>query len=273
MNIALSLCFVALISASLAGCGGGGDGSPAPGAAAECFNPALYGAGPTTTYQLDYQEKDNSNFRYSRIVTAAANAQGGGLVTERRDLWSSPVNPDGPPTGTAFLTTLYGIDGRDVLTTVEEAGGPIVTTLNGVVRTYQTSTRTVYDPAKRDPRYNLAQGESHVITARHTDTSTHNVTRDGAGDTTRSGVVSESSTVTYVGQETITVPAGTYQACRFEVTIPILTGTVIYYPPESFTTVWIAKGKGVMLRGDRKDAVSFSTTVLTGTSRLNGAPI
>ena len=251
---------------------GSGDSTPAPRSAAECFNPALYGAGPTTTYQLDYQQL-GSNFRFSRIVTAAANGQVGGLVTERRNEWINPVNPDGPPTGTASLTTLYGIDGRDVLTTLEEANRPIVTTLNGVVRTYQTSTRTVYDPARRDPRYNLAQDESYLITARHTDTSTENITTGGAGDTITSGLVSETSTVTYVGQETITVPAGTYQACRFEVTLPILTGTVIYYPPETFTTVWIAKDKGVMLKGDRKDAISFTSTVLTGTSRLNGAPI
>lgn len=274
MKTSVLFCLVAVVSATgLAGCGGGGDGTPAPGSAAECFNPALYGTGPTTTYQLDYQEKDNSNFRYRGIGTAAANGQGGGRVTEQRDRWSNPVNPDGPPTGTSFLTTLYGIDGRDVLTTVEESGGSIVTTLNGVVRTFESRVRTLYDPSKRDPRYHLAPGESYMITALHTDTLTENITLNGAGDTTRSGVVSESSTVTYVGQEAITVPAGTYQACRFEVTIPILTGTVIYFPLESFTTVWIAKGKGVMVRGDRKDAISFSTTVLMGTSRLNGAPI
>ena len=74
-------------------------------------------------------------------------------------------------------------------------------------------------------------------------------------------------TVTYVGVQEITVPAGTYRACRFEITgISRFEGQEF----ESSLTIWNAEGSGVLLR-DADASGDFSTSLVEGT--LNGTAL
>ena len=69
------------------------------------------------------------------------------------------------------------------------------------------------------------------------------------------------STVTFVGFETITVPAGTFtDACKFEQRV--VTGST------RVTTHWLAKGSGVVLRIESGDTTQ---RLVSGT--LNGVAI
>ena len=83
------------------------------------------------------------------------------------------------------------VEGREYLkvegNVVVTYGYVALTTQNG-----QTSTESQrYDPPQRDLKYTLMPNETAANTA--------------------------STTLRYLGQESVTVPAGTYMACRFEV--------------------------------------------------------
>jgi hypothetical protein len=71
------------------------------------------------------------------------------------------------------------------------------------------------------------------------------------------------TTVTYVGQESITIPAGTFTACKFSVTTS--SGT---------NTEWVGKGNGAPLQSTSKASDGTAIVLsLTAASRLNGAPL
>jgi hypothetical protein len=112
-------------------------------------------------------------------------------------------------------------------------------------------TKQVFTPAARDKRFTLNPGETTVYSQTYTTT----ITPPGTTETTTAN-----PTVTYEGQESVTVPAGTYTACKFSQTFS-----------GSTTTTWIIKGSGVMAKST--DASSNVTLQLQGTSRLNGSPI
>lgn len=93
---------------------------------------------------------------------------------------------------------------------------------------FTTLFRTVFTPPWVDSQHALALGET--VTESWTGTST----TQG-----RTGPLSGSRTIRFVSRETITVPAGTFAACRFEQSQPS-TPTVM--------TTWIARGWGVPIR-------------------------
>jgi hypothetical protein len=68
---------------------------------------------------------------------------------------------------------------------------------------------------------------------------------------------------TYLGQETVTVPAGTFVACKFHVDNGISSGS---------WTNWVAKGNGVLVRAEGMDGSMQRSHVLTG-GELNGQPL
>lgn len=88
-----------------------------------------------------------------------------------------------------------------------------VAALYGVTSTAQTFGQTVkttntYQPPYVDSKANLQVGETGSYT------QLGNVVTTGAG----SGPLNVVTTVTFVGKETVTVPAGTFSACRYDST-------------------------------------------------------
>jgi hypothetical protein len=121
-----------------------------------------------------------------------------------------------------------------------------------------TNTTVTYNPAVTDRRFTLALGGSNTSTTTQTTTS---VTNFGSAPATTS---TESTTVTYVTQETITIPAGTFVACRFTV-VTSSGGT---------NEEWFGKGNGAPLQLTSKASDGTSILLsLTAASRLNGAPL
>lgn len=102
-----------------------------------------------------------------------------------------------------------------------------------------TTLTTNYTPLWADRIYALAQGES--LTASRTSATLRVITYSNglpATTNTYGGTVSE--VVTYAGRETITVPAGTYQTCRYE--------RFDAAKPGSVSTEWVIVGKGLMVK-------------------------
>jgi len=69
-------------------------------------------------------------------------------------------------------------------------------------------------------------------------------------------------TTTHRGVETIEVPAGTFQVCRFETENEVVVGD---YEVEGFETIWLGVNSGVMIQEDAGDPL---TVLVSGT--ING---
>lgn len=138
-----------------------------------------------------------------------------------------------------------------------EFGGTVTASATVAGITITTNTTVTYSPAVADRRFTLAVGGSNTST---TTQSTTSVTNFGSTPATTS---SETTTVTYVGQENITIPAGTFAACRF--TVVTNSGT---------NEEWFGKGNGAPLQFTSKASDGTSILMsLTAASRLNGAPL
>lgn len=138
-----------------------------------------------------------------------------------------------------------------------EYGGTIATSASVAGITISTNTTVTYNPAIVDRRFTLAAGASSTYSTTTTTTSTTNFGSTPAVNST------ETTTVTYVGQESITIPAGTFTACKFTVTTP--GGTA---------TEWFGKGNGAPLQFTSRTSDGAAIVVsMTAATRINGAPL
>lgn len=167
------------------------------------------------------------------------------------------------------LVTFNGYQARETVSTTTSSmqGGftitaKVYTARNGdVVTQYGMTTeasamapamRTVYTPPYEDRMAVLALGESHTATQNTTYTYLVNGTENSSS-------YSSSYTATYLGVEPVTVAAGTYEACKFEVT----SG-----PTSPATTNWYVRGKGFHVKSVTGNQVMEATSV-----KLNDQPI
>ena len=133
----------------------------------------------------------------------------------------------------------------------------------GVYMGQNVSTKIVNSPAEVDKRFTLNAGGSFVSTVTYTVTTT--IQNSPVPIPPQSSTTT--STVTYLGQETVTVPAGTFTACKFQ--------EVFTTAPNSPTFQWISVGSGVPVKYSELDAETLTITSyeLLNTSRVNGAVI
>ena len=232
--IALSFPVSLLAAASLTACGGGGDSSPAsptanaapapapaPAAAAAPAPAAAAAPAPAPTALSSSGCFEDFLLAVGNVVVTDYEAQGpltGGTHTETK-LTSLNSTFNGTPglfetsvvtTGTnfsngiAFDTNISGKSyGKRVSPgVVASYGGTATTVLFG--QSY-TSNLT-YTPPYVNGTANLLVGETATYSY------TGNLTSSGPG----SGPITGSTTVKFVGRETITVPAGPFNACRYE---------------------------------------------------------
>lgn len=230
--------------------GPGGGATPGTGAAADCLNGSLYDA--TATVSLEYTiigplsgtSKSDYTITPSAIFEGQASSKAQGTVTTTY-------------TGQAPIVTnvqnFFQMDGL----AVNDLGNITETSSLGSVYT----TRTVNDPAYRDLKFTLAAGASDEQTIGRVTTVSGGIVPETTVRTT------ETRRVTYAGRETVTVPAGTFETCRFDFTVAIGT--------ESDTaTDWVAVGKGLSVKSVARDTDTATETTLELTSgRINGAPI
>jgi hypothetical protein len=137
--------------------------------------------------------------------------------------------------------------------------GNVRTTRGAVGNQLSTAvSTTIWSPPWADRQYALAEGQSLVATQSGSTSTTTTVT--GSPPTTSSSTNSTNQTVKLAGHETLTVPAGTYNTCKFEITRDGVAGT---------TTQWVIAGKGLMVKsvaisGDTTQTVEASSVTLNG---------
>jgi hypothetical protein len=118
----------------------------------------------------------------------------------------------------------------------------------------ETVVVQAYEPALRDERFALRPGEQVTTTAKG------QITYSPATAGT-SGPIDRRWTMTYVGQEQVTVPAGTFTACRFDRD----------EGGGSLTTEWFAKGSGVRVKRREQASATIGEDLRRGL--LNGVPL
>jgi hypothetical protein len=231
------------------GNGGGGGGGSATGAASDCFNPVLAQVG--TTYLWD-----------ARIVGAATGTTAfDARVTQTTTFEGTPGLSETEATVTQSVQS--GANTFDCMSTVLDYAQVSGTTLTqyGQITTVTSpqasTTRSVWSPPRADTRAALAAGASVDVAWTTTDTSPP---ATGTPQTT-----ARTNRITYRGQESVTVPAGTFVACRFE---------IVETPGNSARIEWIQVGTGAPLKTTASPGTSGEVSIeLLGTSRLNGNPL
>jgi hypothetical protein len=118
----------------------------------------------------------------------------------------------------------------------------------------QSTSRSVNIPPQRDARYTLDVGQS--LTHTYSVTTTINT----AGQPQQTVNATNTYTVRYLGRETVTVPAGTFEACKFELDNGILTS-------------WEAVGKGITVKSLAVDTGGGTTTLTLTSGTRNGEAI
>lgn len=199
----------------------------------------------TGTMQIDTLVGGLTTFgtQQARLTTVATTgsgttADGSATINNSMKLYSSPTAATG-------AITQYGQE----FVTIAQSMGFTITTTN----------RTVWNPPYADPQYTLALGASATSTLSGVLTSTMSGI-PGLPSTPTTTTISQTSTSKYVGREMITVPAGTFETCHFEVTTPA----------GSTSTVgnWVIAGKGIPVRTIATDQTTNATSIT-----VNGAAL
>lgn len=276
-NTRLPLLSALFAAVALSACGGGSDTtatpspspapspapapspspSPAPapsaGSAGDCFN--LVYATEGTTWKLDYQisgAATGSSSSESVVKPRTSFAGTNNLIEIAQTIttsYSAPPTLAAAGTVTATNSIFEDVDGTDFIfygsrQTATAAGATITTT-------------NVISPPVRDRQYSLGLNESFTVT-QNTTTSI-----SGLGVPVPDQNTAITYTITYRGQESITVPAGTFNTCKFERSDA--NGT---------STNWIAKTSGTPVRSLSADGNGVQTVLeLLASSRVNGAPV
>ena len=225
------------------GGGGGGGGTGGSGPASACLNPAAY-TSPSNVH-LDYGVSGAfTGSSVSDTVSALNVIFEGQTATEFRSTQTTSYT--GQPTILSSSSSYAKLENLDVVT--YGSTSDITTPLTGTVK-------SVFSPPSRDKRYSLGVGESATQTYNITSTSTF------TGLPTITQTTLQTETVKYLGHETVTVPAGTFDTCKFE-------------QGNGSSTVWIAAGSAAGVAA-KSSSTSQGTTVIlelrSGT--INGTAI
>ncbi len=225
--------------------------TPGAGGASACFNPELLQQG--TQSALSYRATDGDsgevlNFTDERMVTGPTSFNG--QQTIRTDGTTDSSSSAGNySTQTETFSSMEAAAMR-----FRSYGVNTSTTVSG----FTVTTRSTIEPAMLS-RYDLAAGQSHSQSY----TVTTVTDTGGFGSTTT--VVNTDETTTYVGRETVTVPVGSFDTCRFDSSY---SRTVDGSTATETASNWFEVGSGVLIRnmaeGDR--------TEFTG-GTLNGTPV
>jgi hypothetical protein len=213
----------------------------------------LFEAG--TSYRLNYDDKDAlmgvSQSVISGKVRSPVVFDGVGIVTAASEVTAS---------NWLGQQTYYTREGHDVL----RHGFFFPRSSTG-----RADVTYVYSPPAREQRFSL-QGvgskTTTVYTVRPMYANFPAAESDywqGLNNYYKDHTETSEVTTTYLGQETVTVPAGTFVACKFHVDNGISRGS---------WTDWVAKGKGVLVRAEGMDGSMQRSHVLTG-GELNGQPL
>jgi hypothetical protein len=233
------------------GGGGGGNG---------CYDLALFDT-QGTHLEITYQ--------YSGSVTGTQNVDTlvGGIATfqgqsaRETTLVTSGTNfaggfqVDGTFTGKNYANRTGAAEVTQYGTILSGSG-----VSSGITATL--SSTSVFSPAFVDQQYSLGVGQT--FNATQTIVTTGSVSALGFSQPLNSNTT-QSYAVTYVGQEAVTVPAGTYNTCKLQTTTTAAGATTTQ-------TSWVIVGKGIPVK-TTTTAAGVTQTIQASSVKLNGSSL
>lgn len=235
--------------------GGTASGGTTSGSLNDCIDATAAGlpTGFTTRNVYDYQGIITGEQTVETVVNGAAAFEG-----QNATLTTATTTGTNQTQGVTVSTTTVNKVYQQALGggRIKTLGALIDATIGGAVvagistPSTTVSSKVVYDPAEENTEFTLAVGQSV--------TKTTTVRTTTAGNTITS---TGSTTHTFEARESITVPAGTYNTCRYRIT-----------SGGDATTTWYIVGKGIMARSQATTSAGTQTIQLkSGT--FNGAPL
>jgi hypothetical protein len=199
------------------------------------------------------------NYAYSGTLTGnelVDTTVGGLTVFENSQARATTVVTTGSHGGVGVntTTTYYGSRSGDTFVQFgfTSVGGGSAGGFN-----FTSNIRAAYSPPFVDKQYSLAVGGS--VSATQTGSLSTDISFPGAPlpipDTVTEDVIHNAITTTYVGQESVSVPAGTYNACKYQVTTN-----------GDSATNWVIAGKGILVKTTTTAGLTVQATSVT----LNG---
>lgn len=250
----------------LAACGGGGDGggvavapappAPPPAAAAlSCFNLALFEtAGTSLRTVIDLSGASTGS--QTIVATVGNPTTFNGTATRETVITATGTGAAGDVQLTSDIETrVYRLATSNGTVTEHGATSRAAITVSG--NTGTSTGRTTSSVPFVDGRFTLSAGQTQLQTGSFTTATTTN----GA---TSSQTTLISRNVRFVGIESVTVPAGTFNACRFE--------EAPTNAPSETTTSWVAVGNGATLRSVAVSSTGTQTSVARSI-QLNGVSL
>ena len=227
------------------------------GSAAECFNPDFLAPGAVNIRKRRRTfagTGDEQTIDTQRTVMGTATFNGETLI----ELDGRVETTAGGTTQSATTTEYLELDTNTPQYRLHGTRGM------GAAEGVMTNVTQTFDPPRSD-RFDLDPGESY--------TETYDIVAETDIDTGIDSPITTTTTTqiektrTYFGQETITVPAGTFDACKFrdDDTVTLPTGAI----EQTSTKRWFDVDTGLVLRTELE---GISTTVLLSGSQ-NGQPL
>ena len=223
---------------------------PAPAAVANaCFNPALFTLG--TQWSLEYNVREGSD-TVGQTSTLDLEVTSN---TATFDKYGPALEVRLVPGGVTEAAT-YSYFAPDLSAGLVSYGSRFAFNSDGLSLNYVS----VVDPPAVNRQFLLKPGESESVNERRLDTI-YNPDGTVFSGTEISG---DTRVTTFIGYETVTVPAGTFKnACKYEVLDR--TGTAV---------IWItSSGSGIEVRSDVTDAEGLVTLNVLTRGTLNGVAV
>lgn len=237
------------------GCGGGG--TPPTGPLNECAHPS------TDTLPTGFRSR--LIYQYSGTLsgeqTIDSVIDGPGYSFEGKSLVRISNSTSGTNTvqGISLTTTTEIKSYHEITNGVARTVGSLIdvsSTTMGVTLP-GSSSKVVFQPPRDNWEFRLTQQQTATVS------STTLTTQISPPGQTLTNTLAE--TVTFETKETVTVPAGTFQACRYRTAGDSAT---------SYTLTWYILGKGVPAKIQSfSNGLSTDTQVLQAGSTFGGAPL
>ncbi|NRF67425.1 hypothetical protein HLB44_10555 [Aquincola sp. S2] len=215
------------------------DPNPSPGPNNGCVDLALNETtGTRTLVDYRYTGALNGTATTDTLVVGPKTFEGNSAI-------ETVVKTTGTLGGNAQNTEIHEFRNRTGDAQVTHYGSQQSTSNTVVgVSTTTTDIKTIATPPWTTSYYGLAAGASQTTTATDVTTTTTTTTFTIPGVppmvNTSSATTTTTTTTKFVGRESVTVPAGTYSACKYESTIAGESGYT--------ATSWYIDGKGIMVK-------------------------
>ena len=227
------------------------DPDPGTGGAGDCFNTELFQVG--TTWRLEYNVSGFVNGTSVSDAEVLRRADFAGYSALETEVTTTTSYTGLPAVATTVLNYADSVGGN----LIEEYGNVVTASVSGI----NTRTVSTFVPPWRDVKWTLGTGQTETYS--YTLRSETSITGSPVPVPPSITETAVSGTWTYNGREAVTVPLGTFNACKFTEATGGDTN-VLWYAPGTGITV-----KSVSTDGESNETITLEMTV----GRVNGASI